>query len=305
MRRLTNVLLCIGLFALLAVPATALSQGSVESGWTDSPPTLDGNRGPGEWADARRVALAVSISSDALELVTAETDLLGPLPELVEGREVSPSQVAGWLYLMNDANNLYLAVTLDLGAPAGWPDTASTGWNTYFEDEPVIGDGLWAAALCADGGDEGVFVSGHVHTPQTEVDGDAFTPYAEEGSCAAVVDPPGYSRALGYGPMTAEMRMHLRNSALQAAPGECVNLGFLVGDVEMFGEAAYVGGAWWPAGANPPSELPDDLAEVCLAEEPIVDEEFVPEPGTMALLGTGLAGLGGYAMLRWRSRRKD
>ena len=30
--------------------------------------------------------------------------------------------------------------------------------------------------------------------------------------------------------------------------------------------------------------------------------EFVPEPGTIALLGSGLAGLAGYATLRWRSR---
>jgi hypothetical protein len=36
-----------------------------------------------------------------------------------------------------------------------------------------------------------------------------------------------------------------------------------------------------------------------------IEEEFVPEPGSTALLGTGLAGLGGYATLRWRSRRKE
>jgi hypothetical protein len=40
-----------------------------------------------------------------------------------------------------------------------------------------------------------------------------------------------------------------------------------------------------------------EVAEVCE-----VEEEFVPEPGTIALLGTGLAGLAGYATLRWGAR---
>jgi hypothetical protein len=39
------------------------------------------------------------------------------------------------------------------------------------------------------------------------------------------------------------------------------------------------------------------FAEVCE-----VEKEFVREPGIMVLLGSGLAGLAGYATLHWRSR---
>jgi hypothetical protein len=81
-------------------------------------------------------------------------------------------------------------------------------------------------------------------------------------------------------------------------PDEC---GTVVGDPD-YGEC------------DDPAEdlcIPDSDPDLCSPQldpdELIVEErreEFVPEPGSMGLLASGLMGLAGYAALRWRSRDK-
>jgi len=155
-------------------------------------------------------------------------------------------------------------------------------------------------------------VSGTSDFEPAGYDEDYFAPITEsDWTCPPFqFDPPGHNRALGWRSTNWEVRTDLNASALDVVAGDCFNAGLLVKSEEVFLDpelATYSGAGFWPAdwvGAIV-TDLPDKFAEVCVAEEPVEEEEFVPEPGSIALLGTGLAGLGGYAALRWRTRGKD
>ena len=96
-----------------------------------------------------------------------------------------------------------------------------------------------------------------------------------------------------------------------------VQLIFLCENPWLAGEEAtarFVDGYWWIHPDWQPQdhgrwrlEVSGDSGSVAgnfLFAEDCAAEEFVPEPGTILLLGTGVAGAAAYASLRLRSRRQ-
>ena len=146
-----RVLLTISLLGLLAMPATVFAQGGVEAGWASSAPSLDGTIGAAEWANGALVALIPSTIITEPPVADATGGQRGMVPM---GQDLSPAQESGWARFMNDDRYLYVAVSLDIGAPAEVPDQAQDMLSLWFEDEPTVGDGTWAASHCSQNPDD-------------------------------------------------------------------------------------------------------------------------------------------------------
>jgi hypothetical protein len=288
------LLLGVSVICLLALfPAAALSQGwRVDAGCGTA--TIDGQAWPAEWAGAGKVHLFAAPAGQ--EVAVAPIAL----------SEIEASQaddVSGELWVMNDASHLYLATTMQLDQTRLHPDWWYGFTYILFTDEGDALDGKWAAPDCG----PPLPGEGWVYTFEDAslfLFVDLFMPSSQGGTCD---DQPLVGvrwAAEADTSVVFEQAFDLSSSELdKVAPGDCFRLGLWtrLGGCE-WGSGCAGEGNWLDGMAHWPGSFlytPDTFGVVCL--DPC-EVEFVPEPGSILLLGSGLAGLAGYATLRWRGR---
>jgi len=289
---------------LMLFPAAALSQGGTEIACGSA--VIDGTVGTAEWADGTKLPMTgYYYEEDNLEEVasTRGAGLTVQVQPAQNGEETE-----GWLYLRNDEEYLYVGMTMDIGEEhASW-------WGTYMEvaftDEPCGSpaawvDDKWAAADCDDSPGEGTFWASEGQDGALHI---TKGPHLTPGSEADYWCDTGTEAAQGVVAKASqhtahyEMRIDLTSSRLNCVgPGHCLRL--YAYQVEWFCpptepgcDVKIEGWVSWPGDVEA-GEYLADFGTICLNP---CEVEFVPEPGSILLLGSGLMGLAGYATLRWR-----
>jgi hypothetical protein len=298
------LLLAVSVICLMALaPATVLSQKPTLN-LSCGTPTIDGRVGAAEWANAATLTLWGG------EFLPGGSQ---------EG--VRPSQnnhvvrEMGTAYFLHDGNNLYVGAVLE-DPEDHEPDnpTYYDLWmNFAFEDEPAGMPGRWTdcawdADSCEESG-EGQLAGMEREYPTRPGKGVEFIPWAaEHEDCEGdvVENPPGvvFDAAPRGAEAHYEMRVNLQNSPLDnVGVGDCFDMRWIWVYFSAERDPNSIVG-YWPIEQVDREPFDGDCTVLCLdpcgAEEAV--EEFVPEPGTVLLLGSGLVGLAGYATLRWRTK---